>query len=100
MKLSEAILNGIGTSTHERHGYKDDQNGLCALGCAMVANKLEPTARSIAALTILYPDIDDKVIDPTNPNSLYRNTLWQTIVVLNGDEKWSREKIADWVKSL
>lgn len=109
MKLSEAIRLG---SMMKPQGFGDfyitpiwKSNGplgleiplheaSCALGAALDATDTDDSD---------YPDAWNPLVDfrrQCPQCSTYQEIVWDVIVHLNDDHRWTRERIADWVEQI
>lgn len=110
MKLSEAIREGIRKDGRQIFGaFYEYENGLklnvyttdiaiigcCTIGAALIginAQDMEEPCES-------FPELKQRVNIPCGCEMCYNN-IGDIIVHLNDKERWSREKIADWLEGI
>lgn len=104
MLLSEAILLGSVSNKQAFGVFKDLNGGTCAIGAAMEACGLTPSAFSVHVLVSQFPYSKAKVSSPVQGISLgwgwgdeFGGSIYHHIVALNNDAKWTRPQIAAWV---
>jgi hypothetical protein len=107
MKLSEAMLKGIGDTVQTRVGYIDrHNNGRCAIACVLVGafgvtnwdDLFDPTkGDTFKLIRETYPELDKRMEPPEN--TIPPGFGWDVIVRLNDNTEWTREQIAEWLRS-
>lgn len=91
MRLSEAVRLGAMTGGQIKWDLIDQHGNTCAIGAAMVAMGIKPSAMAHESLWRHFPCL--------NSNLVFGERLQYVIVDLNNHEGWSRERIADWLET-
>ena len=103
MRLSEAIRAGAKMKPAGRGSEScvPTAENVCALGAAALAGGLEGNATTIyGALSLTWPILNERLAHGAKPttHSMVRSTVMEAIWLLNDQDRWSREAIADWVE--
>jgi hypothetical protein len=109
MKLSQVMRQGAALHPQNKNGWlwneKDGNITTCAIGAAYEGafGKLpalsEDTGDALIALgTVIEGNLYTEVTHPTG--EVYVRTLGDIIITLNDGDGWSRERIANWLKSI
>lgn len=97
MKLWEAMLKGakMGPQTFSMfHRFKD--NGSCALGAAALGSAFE-----YGQFRDVFPAVEMQTVSPCPCLRVSnRNNVGDIVIHLNDWHRWSREAIAEWVKTI
>lgn len=107
MKLSEAILLGSISNGQAFYALKDRDGNTCAMGAAMTSigmdientysyEQRDQLPNIFPILLVPVPSLPGELIWPDYVEYKYQ-TVWEAIVVLNNEYKWTRPQIAAWV---
>jgi hypothetical protein len=93
-KFSQAIRLG---ATFKPQGFGAEAMYSTQKSCVLAAasDALGITDNKYHMLRERFPALDSEVSHPTIP---YRDNIWTICYVLNDQDHWSREKIANWLE--
>lgn len=109
MKLSEAIRLGamLRPQTYEKL-FGDGKS--CAMGAVLEASGVLAYGQALdfpqgQKCELMFPILATKVllpedVSPWPHHPLYEIRVWNAVVFLNNNRRWTREQIADWVETL
>ena len=101
MRYSEAMRLGAMASGQAFYKLCDEAGNTCAQGAVLLARGITDFREGRAWMR---PDIQDFVqflkTDAICPVRSERNYVCNIIAFLNNDQRWSRERIADWVATI
>lgn len=104
MKLSEAIRLGAMLSQQGFNGYMQDGGSRCALAAASDAAGVPAYESAWGIAYVNYAKLTERfpLLTQTakHPVSRVEHTVQDVIFILNDTDKWTRERIADWVAIL
>ena len=101
--LSDAILNGCALTEPLMQSYyefdNDDKPHACALGAALYSMGWRQWMEEPdIAVTRMFPVLGLEEENPTNETD--RCELQGIIISLNDNRRWTRERIAAWLKTI
>lgn len=103
MKLSQAMRKGTpetvkGTGSYYL-GIQDGKVIACSMGAAWIGQHGVGSIGQCSgnALEQEWPEMDQRYPDPISGTE---KSLWNVIVILNDQEEWSNEQIAEYLEGL
>ena len=105
-ELAEAIRRGCVLRPHQAFNVYEDGLRVCALGAAALGSDilvrpvgpLGPSFHLTKELRHRFPLLMERTVMPCS-HELEASVL-EAVVHLNDSERWSRERIADWLDAL
>lgn len=94
--LAQAIRRGCQNFPNQSYGEYYGSMSACAMGAAASVMRIEPIAIDCPEVPVCPIRTDCNL----NDLSIRRGMLFNAVVHLNDDHRWTRERIADWLDQL